>query len=161
MFPGDYPSYSMGRELTLYCPLKFNLRGIDGIILRSEPLANLTKQKNRGAGRKRKCFMFPIQITVAQSHSNSESMFFNHWAEWTADIDLDQFDIEVEFLWISNRPATVKEVLAESKRLKSGDKLTKPKYVARNVPLKIVSQDIWNRYQSALKKSKKRTVPIS
>lgn len=88
-------------------------------------------------------------------------MFFNHWAEWIAGIDLGQFDVEVEFLWISNRPATVKEVLAESKRLKSGDKLTKPKYVARNVPLDIVSQGIWNRYQWALKKSKKRTVPIS
>ena len=156
MFLGDYSIYNLRSDLTLYCPLSFNLRGIDGIILRLEPPVNPTKHKMQVEEPKQKYFIFPIQITIAQSHSDSESAFFNHWAEWTAGIDLGQFEIEVEFLWISNRLAAVKEIRVGSKRLKSGDKLTNPKYVSRNVPLNIISQDIWNSYQRALKSQRSR-----
>ena len=49
----------MERELTLYCPLKLNLPGIGGIILRFELPVDLTKQKKRGGGGSGNVLYFP------------------------------------------------------------------------------------------------------
>ena len=46
---------------------------------------------------KRKCLCFhPDHYSAV--HTDPESAFFNHWAEWTVGIGSDQFDIEVEFI---------------------------------------------------------------
>ncbi|KAF8539203.1 hypothetical protein BDD12DRAFT_882865 [Trichophaea hybrida] len=152
MFTGNYPRYNMQSNLALYCPLKFNLHAIDGIIVRLE------RSKGRAKG---KCYMFPLQITVARSHSNSESAFFNQWTSWTKGINLNKFDIEVEFLWITDKGDSIDNVSGETKLLRSGDKVTNPEYTTRNVPLHIFGQEIWDRYQLALKNSKTRSVPTN
>ncbi|KAF8537366.1 hypothetical protein BDD12DRAFT_847117 [Trichophaea hybrida] len=152
MFAGNYPRYNMQRKLALYCPLKFNLQAIDGIIVRLE------RPKGRAKG---KCFMFPLQITVARSHSDSESAFFNQWTNWTKEMNLNKFDVGVEFLWITDKGASADNVSIGTKQLRSGDKVTNPKYTTCNVPLQIIGQEIWDRYQLALNYSKNRSVPTN
>ena len=192
MFEKDYPD-SINTEcgVTLYCPLKFNLRAIDGIIIRFEAEVGKgkSKRKFKAAKRKskdtaevcgaavekskdaaeqskdaaekskdarRKCWMFPIQVTVAKSHSDSEGAFFNNWDAWERMIDLEKFDIEVQFIWITGKDSTTSEVEDRQRNLRSAPRLTNPKYTTRNLPLRLVSPDIWDRYQRAQKNSKWR-----
>ena len=93
MFKG-VPTFDISEEPVLYYPVHFNNRAIDGIIIRF----GLSEKEN---GKKGTCFMFPLQITVAKSHKNSEKEFFKNWHAWTKD--LMHFDIEVEFLWITDK----------------------------------------------------------
>ena len=119
----------------LYCPRKFNFKGIDGVIVQIE------KKRPKGK-KKRKLSMFPFQIILApDSHSNSPGVFFNGYKKWTNDFD--EFDVEPEFLWITPKWPELKEHDEHSKR-------KKPAYRERYIHLKDVSQDIWNRYQLAL-----------
>jgi hypothetical protein len=52
----------------LYCPLEFDYPGIDRIIVRFT---------------RKQCFMFPLQITMANYYSDSEGPFFSEWDKWT------------------------------------------------------------------------------
>jgi hypothetical protein len=144
MFDGEFPDFNMERELVLYCPLKFNYRAIDGIIVRIAPV---------GVGERRKCFMFPIQITVARKHSDSEAAFFKHWGKWKSSFAENNIDIEVEFLWITKEDPDTSEVTEENRDSRSGPMLKHPNYSTRNIPLDVVSPEISQRYKSALKHS--------
>src|SRR5271170_1938545 len=137
MFSGRFPLFSNRTEgdPVLYCPLDFNFRAIDGIIVRF-------------AGRK--CFMFPIQITVAKRHSNSEEGFFSEWETWTKD--LNGLEIEPVFVWITKKDSEVDTVDAKYLSTRSGDKLIHPSYCRQKVPLERVNLKIWERYQRALGK---------
>ncbi len=130
----DYPPYGKQEnknDTILYCPLAFNFGAIDGIIVRYD----ISTTKNG----KHKCFLYALQITVAEFHSNSEIKFFNKWSDWTRG--LAGFDIEVTFVWITQKPSSVNI----KQRIGSG-----PYYTRRNISLKSVNKDIWERYQNAL-----------
>ena len=157
MFEEDYPD-GINTEcgLTLYCPLKFNLRAIDGIIIGFETevdkgKSKTAKRKSKAAAERskvaaekskdvrRKCWMFPIQVTVAKSLSDSEGAFFNNWDTWARMIDLEKFDIEVQFIWITGKDSTTSEAGERQRDLRSAPRLTNPKYTTRNLPLRLVS----------------------
>jgi SAP domain len=136
MFSGSFPRFNMTeRNPVLYCPINFNYRGIDGIIVRFV---------------EKKCFMFPLQITIAKSHSDSEEVFFREWSMWTDRLN----DIEVvpEFVWITKEDSENDTVNAQYRTTKSGTRLVRPSYSRQKVPLKTVSLDIWEHYQRALGK---------
>ena len=136
MFSGDIPEFNTTKgDPVLYCPIDFNFRGIDGIIVRF-------------AGRK--CFMFPLQITVAKSHSDSEEVFFNEWSKWTNK--LSDFEVEPVFVWITKEDSKVEPVSAKILSTRSGDKLVRPEFRRRKISLKDVNLDIWVRYRGALEK---------
>jgi hypothetical protein len=125
----DYP--------VLYCPINYNYPGVDGIIVQ------FTGQK---------CFVYPLQITVAKSHSDSEEAFFRQWGMWTNS--LEDFEVVPVFVWITKEDSGVVEVdtiKAEYRSTKSGDLLVHPSYDRLNVPLKEVNLVIWERYQRALR----------
>ena len=141
MFAEKYPIFDKDiSEAVLYCPLKFNYGGIDGIIVRFD--------HSEG-----KCFMFPLQVTVAKSHSDSEEVFFSEWSGWTKY--LDGFEIVPEFLWITPEGPSTKNVDENSRSTRSGNRSIWPSYTSQNVPLSKVNQDIWECYERALEKKKK------
>ncbi|PUU79217.1 hypothetical protein B9Z19DRAFT_1125584 [Tuber borchii] len=125
-----FPTFSITERPILYCPMQFNFRAIDGIIVRFD-------LSNGVNGKKGKCFMFPLQITIAKSHADSEYEFFKDWIEWIKD--LDHYDLEVVFLWISAKKPWERKV----KRY--------PEYISKNVHISDVNRDTWERYDRALK----------
>ena len=148
MFAGNFPTLEKKSNPVLYCPLKFNYRGIDAIIVRFDYSRGKKLDKN-------KCFMFPLQVIVAKSHTDSEQAFFDDWSLWSEG--LDDFDVVVEFLWITTEASSAANISGNSRSIRSGIRSGWPSYTRRNIHLLAVNPDIWARYQQALKKSKKQS----
>jgi hypothetical protein len=128
MIPFKYfPIFDTSKELALYVPCNFDYHAIDGIILR---LYKETK----------KAILFPLQITIAKSHKNSEELFFNKWEEWKTG--LKGFDIEIRFLWISNKNPSHTNVDGRSRLLRHGDMVINPPYTSRWIHLENINMDI-------------------
>ncbi|PWW76378.1 hypothetical protein C7212DRAFT_343574 [Tuber magnatum] len=125
-----YPTFTITEQPILYCPMQFNFHAIDGIVVRFD----ISNQAN---GKRGKCFMFPLQITIAKSHADSEYEFFKDWSKWIKD--LDDYDLEVVFLWISAKEPWERKV----KRY--------PEYISKNIHIGDVNRDTWERYNRALK----------
>jgi len=119
----------------LYRPQTYNFKAIDGVIVFIEP-----REKNK----KPKLFMFPLQITPSPAtHEDSHAKFFEeYFFKWKKD--LSRFDVVPEFLWITPRERKVEE----HEESRSG--LKWPAHKERWIPLKDVSQEIWEEYTAAL-----------
>jgi hypothetical protein len=135
VFSGSIPKFNTTKsDPVLYCPI--NYRGVDGIIARFA---------------EGKCYMFPLQITVAKSHSNSEEIFFREWSKWINE--LDNIEVVPMFLWITKEGSSeINTVPPVCCLTKSGRKLVRPSYCTQKIPLKRVNLGIWERYQRALGK---------
>ena len=84
--------------------------------------------------------MFPLQITMALgTHSDSHAKFFDHYYDiWTKG--LSDFDVELQFVWITpDRRDTVKHRACRKW----------PKHVERFMHLKDVNAMIWWKYRDA------------
>jgi hypothetical protein len=119
----------------LYRPQKFNFKAIDGMIVLVKPGEKNTKKK---------LLMFPLQITIAPAdHANSREQFFEEYGSWITD--LTNFDVEVQFLWITPECRDMQEYPA-SLRPKW------PKHLERYIPLRVVNHGIWEKYEDAQKR---------
>ena len=94
LFKGRIPKiYPETDGAVLHVPRAFNFRIIDGVIVR--------KVKPEEGKRKNRLFVIPLQITVAEKHSDSHKKIFSEWKEWTAG--LEEFDVVPIFVWISEK----------------------------------------------------------
>jgi hypothetical protein len=131
--PNDLTTGVTGKPV-LYRPAICNFPAIDGMIVLIK-----SKEKKRD---KPKLLMVPIQITVNLSgHADSHAAFVKDYIKWTKS--LAEFDVELEFVWITPEEESVREHKAESKS-------KCPKHKERYVPFKRVSEEIWRQYRSAL-----------
>ncbi|KIX05607.1 uncharacterized protein Z518_06479 [Rhinocladiella mackenziei CBS 650.93] len=127
----DYP--------VLYRPRQTNYKTIDGMIV-------FIKDPKRTAKRKRPILLlFPLQITVAKTHSNSYRGFLDEYRQW-AEQQLSTFDIKLEFLWITPKKRDVISHPPDSPW---------PRHQERYIPFSEVSTDIWIKYRRAEKSKKK------
>ena len=116
---------------------------------------------------RKRAWLFPIQVTVAEDHVNTEPMFFAHWARWNHQLTWSGFEVEAHFLWITPEKCHATRKFKERTRTSSRDEtLVNPAYTSHRVPLSLVSQDISDRYQSAveelpLKKGEKKASVVS
>ena len=76
----------------LYLPQAFNFKAIDGVIVVKEP------EPKEGLSEK-KLLVLPLQITVAERHSDSHETFFSEWNTWNEK--LKRFNVEPHFIWIT------------------------------------------------------------
>lgn len=98
------PSLDMTRgTTTLYIPIRFNNKAIDGFIL------HLPKLK---AGNTAK--LLPIQITIAKKHSDSVGAFLTDWAKWKNE--LQSYKVDLTFVWIVEKGRNIGQ-LAEKERM--------------------------------------------
>ena len=131
--PGDLTTGVTGKPV-LYRSEICNFPAIDGIIV-------LIKSREK-EGDKPKLLMVPIRITVNLSgHADSYAAFVKDYIKWTKG--LSEFDVELEFVWITPEKDRVREHKAESKS-------KCPKHKERYVPFKDISEGIWRQYQNAL-----------
>jgi hypothetical protein len=130
------PNFNTSKAEALYVPRAFNYPGIDGIILRLDL---------DGESKRRKASVFPLQVTVAKHHKDSEAIFFGLWKEWQKSLDV--FDIDITFLWITTKENSTTNVDKRSRSLRSRDVVTNTEYKSVNVHLSKVNRDIWERYE--------------
>jgi hypothetical protein len=131
--PGDLTTGVTGKPV-LYRPEICNFPAINGIIV-------LIKSKKKGEN-KPKLLMVPIQITVNLSgHADSHAAFVKDYLKWTKG--LSEFNVELEFVWITPEEDRVGKHKAESKS-------KCPKHKERFIPFKGVSEEIWRQYKDAL-----------
>ena len=106
-------------------------------------------------GKKPKLLMVPIQITVQESRrSDSHAAFLTKYNEWTRG--LSEFDVELDFVWITSEKRDVKEHEAvwtnpkqrDAKKDKAEPKLRSPKHIERWIPIEDVCAAAWWRYQT-------------
>ncbi|KAA8911465.1 hypothetical protein FN846DRAFT_1019620 [Sphaerosporella brunnea] len=96
MFAGDFPSVDLTKNVALYCPLRYNFYGFDGIIVRFDE-----ERKNAE--------LYPLQTYLSWYHADSEMVFPPEWDEWSRF--LETYDtISVNFLWITDDRAFVKVI---------------------------------------------------
>ena len=139
-FDDDFPTLNVSKERALYVPTGFNYRAVDGIVL----WLDTSKQKGEEP---KEALVYPIQVTIAESHSDSEKMFFNQWGKWMTA--LQGFDVKVTFLWITNQEPWVQDIPKKSRKQKNGDKLINPAYTSQNITIEYVNKDIWRSYRRA------------
>jgi hypothetical protein len=121
----------------LYRPKKFRFKAIDGMIILIKP----------GEKNAKKLLMFPLQITLAPAdNANSREQFFKEYGWWITG--LSNFDVEVQFLWITPGYRDIQEYPASLDP-------EWPKHVERYIPLQDVNQRIWEKYEVAQEKLQK------
>ena len=84
-----FPTFDTNKKLALYVPSSYNFHGV---ILRMD-----REQK--------RAYLFPLQVTVAKRHGDSEQSFFNDWHRWVQGFE--SFEVEVTFLWITANDPSV------------------------------------------------------
>ena len=130
----------------LYRPQVCNYAAIDGMIV-------LIKSK-KNEEEKPKLLMVPIQITVQKSrHSDSHAAFLTKYNEWTRG--LSEFDVELDFVWITSEKRDVKEHDAgctspNERDAKAEPELRSPKHIERWIHIEDVFAAAWRQYQHAL-----------
>jgi hypothetical protein len=118
----------------LYRPDICNFPAIDAMIV------NIKSNEDQEG--KPKLLMVPIQITVNfSSHADSHAAFVQDYVKWTKN--LSNFDVKLEFIWITPEEDRVRVHKADSKS-------KCPKHKERFIPFKGVSKEIWRQYQNAL-----------
>jgi hypothetical protein len=143
MFHDAFPKFRTDTNSTikpiLYCPQKYNFRGIDGIIVWIEPEEANGRQMGEqmeepGDEKKRKLLMFPLQITTApENHLDSHKIFFSEYKGWIES--LGEFDVVPEFVWITPYQSTHIDHLENSQ-------FNWPPYKERYIHLGQVDKDI-------------------
>jgi hypothetical protein len=128
------PNFNTSKREVLYVPRAFNYPGIDGMVLR------LNSDEMKAS-------VFPLQITLAKYHKDSEATFFRLWKEWQKS--LRDFDIDVTFLWITVKENSTTNVDEKSISLGSRKVATNAEYKSANVHLSKISMNIWNAYEEA------------
>ncbi|RUP43044.1 hypothetical protein BC936DRAFT_137715, partial [Jimgerdemannia flammicorona] len=78
-------------DCTLYIPKAFNFKAIDGVLLSLEVKDGLTK-----------AIVISIQITIADSHSDSVSKFFDDWNHWNRQLK-EYTEVSIYFVWIMEK----------------------------------------------------------
>jgi hypothetical protein len=56
---------------------------------------------------KMRAYLFPLQVTIAKRHRDSEQSFFNNWHRWVRGFE--GFEVEVTFLWITAKDPSVED----------------------------------------------------
>jgi hypothetical protein len=136
----------------LYRPIASNHKTIDGMIVLIKSIEPTKKEKKE----KPKLLMVPFQITIAASHKDSHAAFVTEYNTWARG--LSEFDVELEFVWITPEQKSDKEHDAvwthpkqrDVAKPKAEPTLICPKHIERHVPLQDVDLEIWQHYQRAL-----------
>jgi hypothetical protein len=119
---------------------------IDGFIL----WLDTSKQESE----KKEALLFPLQVTIASSHSKSEEKFFNHWEKWKKG--LKGFDVKITFLWITDKDPKTQDIGEDSRQLKDRNVLKNPDYTSKYITIESVNKDIWASYEKALNDRERR-----
>ena len=81
------------KETTLYVPTKPTCMAIDAIYCHIDEKAYIAN-------------IIPIQIAIANQHSDSEAKFFQNWKVWARELISSNYNIRFTFVWITEEGKT-------------------------------------------------------
>ena len=150
-FNTKFPVYSLEQGVTIYIPVKYNFRAIDSLILSLDTV-----------GTRKKATIFPLQITIAKSHSDSEPKFFENWDKWCSG--LEDYEVEFHFLWITDDMYHSSKWFEEETRPSRGaeaETIVSPGYTSHRIPLSLVNKDVADRLRRAREGKKISFLPTN
>ncbi|KAK2799175.1 hypothetical protein FQN50_008564 [Emmonsiellopsis sp. PD_5] len=137
------PTYNLESSLSLYIPRDYNHPAIDALVLHyqktgdDEPVAHL----------------YPIQITIANRHKDSEEELFSKWDNWTRH--LGDCKIKVTFLRITSTEDYESKCVVEKFPPLPGNsdpRLVHPECEVMYLPLSTMNTEAWKRARFGLGK---------
>jgi len=141
----------------MYVPAKPNFKGIDALFFRlvGEP----------GKRGKFKAIVVPTQITIAETHSDSEAAFFSIWAQYEVELGSLGFisSVEIIFLWIVEQvPAGHQPEETEPKgtRTLKGNTTHHPGFVRRWMVVDEASTAVGDLLKAARGRPAVATIPV-
>jgi hypothetical protein len=132
----------------LYRPTKYNFETLDGIIV--------FIKEQEGQNQKKQLFLYPYQVTLQRKgHKNSHDLFFEKYEQWVED--LQEFDVETEFLWFTGDPSSyivhpVSGPLPQGKTLRSGfvcNSSQWPAHEEKVISFNDLSKELGQKYEDA------------
>ena len=131
-YSGDFPKMEdIGKRPKLFCPLKFEFGGIDGVII------SIDRERRRS-----RCQLLPLQVTIADARESSEILFFSQWSHWINALALQLNDVIVEYVWIAGSGSPSDRFLTERTRQRHGIKFLNPQYTRQKITLRDLSPEI-------------------
>lgn len=134
------PEYDCSANWVLYLPLAYNHPAVDALLVHLD-------QKTMQA------HLYPIQVTVAGRHKDSETVFFSNWDKWCSDLHGAEYTVSATFLWIdATDQFTTEEIEARTRSSRSGQHPLNPSYEVKHIPLSVIANNAWGRYQESKRK---------
>ncbi len=112
-FDGETTWLSVDEPLAYYMPLKFNKKAIDVLFVRVDRKAQYAH-------------LVAMQITVAKQHKDSEAAFFKELNTWL--LALEDFKVDISFLWIHEGKRGRYEVEEKLKELRGRTVVSSPNH---------------------------------
>lgn len=149
-FTGRFPIYPPKRKTpTIYVPTTYSYEGVDAILALRPPASG--KRKRDESAPAKKAIVVGVQVTIANQHSDSESMFLNSWRAWEELMGSDT--IEFRFLWVlenTERKSTEwEEVSKKTRMVRSREYLVHPGYTRRYISFMTFDNDLGNSVRAA------------
>ena len=148
-FSGPLPPSGPHRNRpTIYIPTTYNYGGVDAI------LAIRPKLRKHELKEGTKAVVVGVQVTIPQSHSDSEASFMRNWRGWDTVMGCDR--IEFRFLWIvedlpAGKSSDWENVTAGTRTLRSQYIDVHPEYRRRYVSIMDFDNSIGEQLKIARK----------
>ena len=144
-YPGDFPKMEdIGSQPKLFCPMKFEFGGIDGVIISIDRYC-----------KRPRCHLLPLQVTIADARDSSEGLFFSQWSHWINTLALQLKAVDVEYVWIVGSGSSSVRNCITLNQERQGIYFSNPPYTRRTIALRELSSEIYSelRYAQAKRAS--------
>lgn len=166
-FPGTFPDNAPKWDTpTVYIPTSYNYEAVDAVLVNrtNHERPRQTRQTRaavKGSGgdpaleeenSKSKAVVVGIQITIAQSHRDSESCFMRGWQRWDTLMGCEE--TEFRFLWIVEsvpvgKPHDWEEVGEKKIFLEKGEITVHPAYQRRYISVTEFNNELGEALRNA------------
>jgi len=128
--------------VVLYVPTVYNFPAVDAVLVATGPEGTAV--------------VYGIQVTISQTHSNSEEMFLRQWEAWLEQLDLPREKIQFGFVWVLEdrgvKPA-LENVPEKAVALRHDKKIVHPDFKRLRVTVQEVSPEIGYKLSEARKRA--------
>ncbi|KAG9033181.1 hypothetical protein FS842_003981 [Serendipita sp. 407] len=126
--PNWNPFIASTHECRLYLPATFNFANVDAAILRLDRW-------------NRKAYLYPIQVTLARTHKDSETKFYEEqWKNWTEG--LSDYEVYSTFVWIDQQQPSNGAIEMVARPTRNGIKEVIPQHNFSHVSIKSVDEKL-------------------
>ncbi|EED23050.1 hypothetical protein TSTA_065100 [Talaromyces stipitatus ATCC 10500] len=145
-----FPSYALNSPENaafsnlLFVPNIFNYPILDWLMLIIQRRPRIDESNVNSLSMRGKITLYPIQIATARYHKASEEGFFNALPKWKRG--LEEYEVNVEFIWITLDSATTTGIPENLKRLRGREISMNPKYTSKKIHLSEVNPRLWKGF---------------
>jgi len=121
----------------LYVPLEFNFADIDAAVIWVDR-------------DKLKAHVYPIQVTIAKAHTDSETSFYqSQWRHWKAKFPAD-YDVSSTFIWIDKKEPSTEDKPALTRDTRSGTVVVVDAHETRHASIEVMEPILYKHVTERL-----------